>query len=110
MLTNESITIYHRVKKRNEAYVKVEYENVWWYGNKNVSLNKGLVEANDVTVRIPYNQNEIDIEKIKDGDFLVQGTGFSDITAPSDLKEYYVINSVTNNTVGSEPHVRIGAK
>jgi hypothetical protein len=109
MITNAFITLYHKTKGRNESWQKTTYANVWVFGGHGVSLNKGLTEANDLQVRIPYSKNEITIADIQVGDLIKIGEG-QDITTASDLKDYYTITSINNNTFGSEPHVHIGAK
>lgn len=109
MITKDVITLYHKIKGRNERWDKTIYNNTWTFGGHGASLNKGLTEANDLQVRIPYKKNSIDITNINVGDLILIGEG-TDITTASDLNDYYTITSVNNNTFGSEPHVHIGAK
>ena len=110
MITNTSITLYHKIKGRTQSFERYVYPNVWTFGGHGANLNKGLTDMNSLTVRIPYNQNEIDISKIKRGDLIVIGTLDTDIQAESDLDDYYVLTSITDNKIGEEPHVHLGAK
>ena len=112
MISNNTLTIYHIGKDdltRDINYTRYNYEKVWIFKQENVSLNKGLNDANNIVVRIPYNENEIDISNISNGDILVEGTLENDISSLNDLNGYktYTITSVTNNTFGTRPHVHI---
>ena len=109
MITKDIITLYHKVKGRNESWTKTVYYNTWAFGGHGDSLNKGLTEANDLQVRIPYSKNSIDIDNIKTGDLIYIGLG-EDITTSNDLSDYYTITSINNNNFGGTPHVHIGAK
>lgn len=62
MITNTDMTLYHKTLDENtrlEKWVRFYIENVWWYGGKGVSTQKGYENANDVQVRIPYGSNYI---------------------------------------------------
>ena len=114
MLTNSSLTVYHKgydKVKRIETWTRYNYDKVWWFGGKGTSTNKGYKNANDVQVRIPYN-NDLNINNFNIGDILVQGTLDIDITRQQDLKNYdvYNITSINNNTFGNNPHVHLGGK
>lgn len=115
MITNSSLTIYHKVfdeVARLEKWEKHNYENVWFFGGKGAGINKGYDDANNVDVRIPYNQNTIDINKIKIGDIIVKGTLTQEINTQQDLLNYvtYNITSINDNKFGGNPHIRIGGK
>lgn len=112
MITNTSITLYHRVKGRNpnERFIRVNFDNVWTFGGHGASLNKGLTDMNNLSVRIPYAQNDIDVSLIKQGDLIVIGSSDIDIQAESDLNDYYVLTSINDNQFGDTPHVHLGAK
>jgi hypothetical protein len=115
MITNSSLTIYHKGfdnENHVEIWTRYNYPKVWFFGGKGAGINKGYDNANDVSIRIPYHQNNIDIENIKIGDILVQGTLDIDITRQQDLKNYdiYNITSIKNNTFGNNPHVHLGGK
>ncbi len=110
MITNNSITLYHKIKGRKESYERYNYYEVWAYGGHGASLNEGLADMNDLKVRIPYGKNIVDINNIKVGDIIVLGTLTTDITAESDLEDYYKIKTVYDNKFGDTPHIRIGAK
>lgn len=115
MITNASLTIYHKdydETTRLEKWIRKNYSQVWWFGGKGASINKGYDNANDVDIRIPYNQNEIDIANIQIGDILVKGDIATDITTQQDLSEfeYYNITSINDNNFGNNPHIHIGGK
>lgn len=115
MITNSSLTIYHKgfdSENHIEIWTRYNYPKVWFFGGKGAGINKGYDNANDVSIRIPYHQNNIDIENIKIGDILVQGTLEIDITRQQDLKNYdvYNITSINNNTFGNNPHVHLEGK
>lgn len=115
MITNSSLTIYHKTfdeESRLEKWTRYNYDKVWFFGGKGAGINKGYDNANNVDVRIPYDINTINIENIKIGDILVKGTLTQDITTQQDLSNYDVFNitSINNNTFGNNPHVRIGGK
>ena len=115
MITNASLTIYHKEfdeKARLEKWKRYNYDKVWFFGGKGAGINKGYDNANNVDVRIPYEFNSIDINNIKIGDILVEGTLTNEIKSQQDLSNYNVFNitSVNNNKFGNNPHVRIGGK
>lgn len=115
MITNASLTIYHKEydeTTRLEKWVRNNYSQVWWFGGKGASINKGYDNANDVDIRIPYNQNQIDISNIQIGDILVKGDIATDITTQQDLNnfEFYNITSINDNNFGNNPHIHIGGK
>ena len=115
MITNASLTIYHKEfdeTTRLEKWVRYTYPKVWFYGGKGAGINKGYDNANNVDIRIPYNVNKADIANINIGDILVEGALTLDITTQQDLINYNVFNitSINNNNFGSNPHIRIGGK
>jgi len=110
MITNTSITIYHKIKGRIEHYERYNYLKVWKFGGHGGSLNKGIVDMNNLTVRIPYADNVVDSKNIAIGDIIVIGTLDTDITSESELKDYYTITSINDNQFGGTPHIHIGAK
>lgn len=115
MITNSSLTIYHKVfdeATRLEKWIRFNYSKVWFYGGKGAGINKGYDNANNVDIRIPYDYNDIDIANIKIGDILVKGTLDKDIIAQQDLINYDVFNitSINDNNFGNNPHIRIGGK
>lgn len=113
MITNSSLTIYHKsVKNHLDEWTRYNYAKVWFFGGKGASVNKGYDNANDVDVRIPYNQNEIDVSQFAIGDIIVQGTLETNITSQQDLKGYqiYNITSINNNNFGNNPHIHLGGK
>lgn len=115
MITNTSLTIYHKVfneTTRLEEWRRYNYYKVWWFGGKGSSINKGYDNANDVNVRIPYLLNNINIANIQIGDILVKGDLATDITTQQDLVGYevYNITSINDNEFGNNPHIHIGGK
>ena len=113
MLVNSSLTVYHKVVRNHEdTWEKHFYKNIWWFGGKGSSLNKGYAEANDVQIRIPYDLNpKLDYNNFGIGDILVKGTIKTDITSESDIEsEYYNITSLNNNTFGNNQHIHISGK
>jgi hypothetical protein len=114
MITNASLTIYHKVfdeAERLEKWKRYNYDKVWFFGGKGSSINKGYENANDVNVRIPYN-DDLDISNFKIGDIIVKGTLDTDIITQQDLKDYeiYNITSINDNNFGNNPHIHIGGK
>ena len=115
MLTNSSLTVYHKtIQNREDKWIKYNYDKVWFFGGKGSSLNKGFAEANDVQIRIPYDLNPtLDINNFGIGDILVQGK-YEDIVRENDLTDlnipYYNITSLNNNTFGNNKHIHIGGK
>ena len=55
MITNGSITYYHKTLDNNKLPIwnRYVFESVWHFGGKGSSINKGYEKANDVDVRIP---------------------------------------------------------
>lgn len=116
MITNSSLTIYHKdgldVSTHLEKWTRYNYDNVWFFGGKGASINKGYDNANDVEIRLPYNSNSLDINNFTIGDIIVQGTLDIDIKTQQDLENYLVYNitSIKNNTFGNNPHIHLGGK
>ena len=115
MIINASLTHYHKTldeATRLEKWIRYNYENVWWFGGKGSSINKGYENANDVNARIPYDKNDIDIGNLSIGDIIVKGTLNTDITTQQDLKNYevYNITSINDNNFGINRHIHLGGK
>lgn len=115
MITNASLTHYHKTldeTTRLEKWIRYNYDNVWFFGGKGSSINKGYENANDVDVRIPYDKNDIDISNLSIGDIMVKGTLDIDITTQQDLKNYevYNITSINDNNFGINRHIHLGGK
>ena len=115
MIINASLTHYHKTldeATRLEKWIRYNYDNVWWFGGKGSSINKGYENANDVNVRIPYDKNDIDISNLAIGDIIVKGTLETDITTQQDLKNYeiYNITSINDNNFGINKHIHLGGK
>lgn len=117
MITNSSVTIYHRngldITTHFEKWDRYNYKNVWFFGGKGASINKGYDNANDVDVRIPYSKNEgLNIDNFAIGDIIVQGTLDLNINTQKDLDNYliYNITSINNNNFGNNQHIHLGGK
>ena len=117
MITNSSLTVYHRngldLTTHFEKWTRHNYENVWFFGGKGSGINRGYDNANDVQVRIPYDQNYgLDINDFAIGDILVQGTLDFDIETQQDLQNYLVYNitSINDNNFGNSQHIHLGGR
>lgn len=115
MITNSSLTVYHKEyneETRLDKWIRYNYDKVWFFGGKGAGINKGYDNANNVDIRIPYDVNKVDITKIKIGDILVKGTLTQEIITQQDLINYDVFNitSINDNNFGNNPHIRIGGK
>ena len=117
MITNSSLTIYHLsgqdVSTGFEVWTRYNYDNVWFFGGKGASINKGYDNANDVEIRLPYDSNNnLDINNFAIGDIIVQGTLETDIETQQDLENYltYNITSIKNNNFGISQHIHLGGK
>lgn len=117
MICNSSLTVYHQngldVTTHLETWTRHNYSNVWFFGGQGAGINKGYDEANDVQVRIPYNQNNgLNINDFAIGDILVRGTLDIDIQTPDDLANYLIYNvrSINNNNFGNNQHIHLGGK
>ena len=114
MLVNGGVTIYHKglnEQTRLETWTRFNYENAWFFGGKGAGLRKGYENANDVEIRIPYNET-LNINDFSIGDIIVQGIVTLDIAKQRDLKDYliYNITSINDNKFGNNPHIHIGGK
>ena len=114
MITNSSLTIYHKVldeETRLEKWIRYNYSKVWFFGGKGASINKGYNNANDVDIRIPYNM-ELDINNFAIGDIIVKGELHQEIATQQDIIncEVYNITSINDNNFGNNPHIHIGGK
>ena len=118
MITNSSLTVYHKedyldIATHLEVWTRHNYDKVWFFGGKGAGINKGYDNANDVQVRIPYDQNKgLDINDFAIGDILVQGTLDLNIETQQDLQNYLVYNitSINNNNFGNNQHIHLGGK
>ena len=117
MITNSSMTLYHKrfnSKTRLDEWDRYSIGSVMWQGGKGASINKGYEKANDITVYIPYNNNE-GLEKVpfSIGDIIVKGSIEDMIAKQGDLKvDNYNIATLINNDYGSDDmqHIQLGAK
>lgn len=116
MITNNSLTIYHKSfnkTTRLETWIRYNYDNVWYFGGKGASLNKGYDNANDVQVRIPYDSNNnLNISNFEIGDIIVKGNLTININKQQDLANYDIYNilSISNNDFGNNKHIHISGK
>ena len=115
MITNSSLTVYHKgfnEQTRLETWTRYNYSNIWWFGGKGSGINKGYDNANNIDVRRPYKQNQVNIQDFSIGDIIVEGTLTTNITTQQDLSSYdvYNITSINNNNFGNNPHIHLGGK
>ena len=117
MITNSSLTVYHMsgldTSTHLEKWTRHNYDKVWFFGGKGAGINKGYDDANDVEVRIPYDQNTgLSIDDFAIGDIIVQGTLETNIETQQDLDSYtiYNIKSINNNNFGNNQHIHLGGK
>lgn len=117
MICNSKLTIYHKdgldVATHFEKWKRYNYDNVWFFGGKGAGINKGYDNANDVQIRIPYDENSnLDINNFAIGDIIVQGSLTTDIETEKDLENYltYNITSINNNNFGNNQHIHLGGK
>ena len=116
MITNSSLTIYHK-DGLNEAHLekwkRYNYDKVWFFGGKNANIVEGYDQTSSVEIRIPYNENSnLDINNFAVGDIIVQGTLTTDIQKQTDLSAYeiYNITSINNNNFGNSQHIHLGGR
>lgn len=114
MITNSKLTLYHKtISNHSEVWTRYNISNVWWFGGKGASTNRGYENANDVQVRIPYSKNEnLSASNFEIGDIIVKGELQTAITTQQDLNsyEFYNITAINNNTFGNEPHIHLSGK
>ncbi len=117
MKTNSSITLYHKrlnEETRIDEWDRYQIDNVMWQGGKGASINKGYEKANDISIWIPYNQNQdLDSIPFAIGDIIVKGIIEDKITKQSDLMmDNYNITTYIDNDYGSYDmqHIYLGAK
>ena len=114
MITNSSLTVYHKGfddVNNIETWTRFNYDRVWWHGGRGAGINKGYTDANDVDIRISYSENP-NINNFSLGDILVKGNLDIDIRTQQDLEDYEVFNitSISDNTFGGRPHIHIGGR
>ena len=116
MICNSKLTVYHMsgydVSTNLEVWTRFNYDNVWFFGGKGAGINKGYDNANDVQIRIPYNQNNVNVANFSIGDILVKGELNTNIDTQQDLEGYevYNITSINNNNFGTNQHIHLGGK
>lgn len=115
MITNSSLTIYHKgfdEETKLEKWTRYNYSNVWFFGGKGAGINKGYDNANDVQIRLPFSLNpNMDINNFAIGDIIVQGTLTKEIETQQDLDGLiYNITSINNNNFGNNKHIHLGGR
>jgi hypothetical protein len=117
MRTNANLTIYHKsIVARAESWSREAVQDVMWENRKAANvIQSGLLEADSVTVYIPFARGDI---SVKAGDVLVKGI-VTDTIGPSftitNLKAKYddvvTVRSVDTMDYGSAAmqHWQIGA-
>jgi hypothetical protein len=113
MITNNSITYYHKTLNditHLEEWNRILFSDVWAFGGKGSSINKGYENANYINVRIPMKYvNDTSIFQI--GDIISIGEQ-GNISKQSDLNgtEFYNVTSININNFGNNPHIHLGGK
>ena len=115
MITNSSLTIYHKYfdkVSKVDKWKRQEIKNVWWYGGKGANYNRGLEDVNEVKIRIPKDINDLSDLEVEIGDILVKDIIDKEISMQSDLKDYetYNIVSIIDNDFGLNKHLHIEGK
>ena len=116
MLINSDMTLYHKgfdEETRLEKWIRHYYEKVWWFGGKGANTQMGYENANDVQIRIPYENNEnLNIADFSIGVIVCNGNIEKTITSQSELNdvEFYNITAISNNTFGNNQHIHLGGK
>lgn len=109
MLTNNSITYYHKTIENNlPVWNKTVFDKVWVFGTKASQQDTGYIATKIVNVRIPMEQ-VTDISIFSIGDIIAAGIQ-DNITKQSDLngKEFYNVTSITINSFGNNQHIHLG--
>lgn len=133
MITNNVITYYKKGLNENKLtkWTRYVFKNVWVFGGKGSSINKGYENANDVNVRIPMEYIE-DTSIFAIGDIVAIGTPTfelypdknlfvndnlflgtqNDIIRQCQLNgiEFYNVTSININNFGNNQHVHLGGK
>ena len=116
MITNSKLTVYHKgfdYEKHEETWTRYNYDKVWFFGGKGASTNAGYENANDIQIRIPYDENSnLSITNFEIGDIVVQGELDIDIDRQQDLNGYQVSNitAINNNMFGNNTHIHLSGK
>lgn len=117
MKCNNQVTIYHQngldIATHFEKWDRYNYDNVWFYGYQNSTINEGYSDNNKFDCRIPYDKNsELDISNFSKGDIVIEGHIELDISNQSDLENYiiYNITSIKDNKFGEAKHIHIGGE
>lgn len=111
MINNTDLTLYHKTidsTTRLEKWTRYNYDKIWWFSSNNANVNKGYDNSNNVEIRIPF--KNADINNFSIGDILVKGHLTQDITSQQDLSNTYNITTIKDNSFGSVPHIHITGK
>ena len=115
MIYNNSITIYHKENDLDtlthlEKWKRYNYDKVWFFKKIKARINEGYTNANNVQVRIPYDENKnLNINDFAVGDIIVEGKIDLNIETQEDLSNYEIFNitGITNNNFGQEKHIHL---
>lgn len=124
LMCNEAITIYNRyVEARQERWKRTIVKGVSWYGRQEIAVSRdGISSADAVVIRVPMpTPGYVDPEywtpengwTIRKKDVILRGVCDTEI-APGEtigkvLKgQNTTVISVSYNTRGGIPHIRIG--
>lgn len=113
MISNSNLTIFHKKinkEKLIEEWEKYNFNNCWVFESKNASVDNGYKDSNKIEVRMPYNEEIINIIKI--GDIIVPKKINYDIKRQQDLKDVNVYNILTikSNNFGKNKHIHISGE
>lgn len=105
MMTNCTVTIYHRDRK-NGTYTRI-VKRAWLFGRSGARVSTdGFADDSNCIVRIPT-ADKLDV---RPGDLLIIGEG-ADIVSAADLADgYTTVMTVTDNRRGGSPHWRIDGR
>ena len=116
MLTNSSVTIYHKeldASTRLEKWTRYNYNKAWFYYSEGASVNEGYDNANRFSCRLPYGDNaSLNVGNFAIGDIVVKGTLDINIETQQDVSGYEMFNitSISDNNFGYNPHIHLGGR
>lgn len=118
MYTNDCMTLYHKEYDKNtrkNKWIRQVIEKVNWQGGLGASINKGYDKANDVTIFVPIEKNDLSNIKFEIGDIVVKGNISKNIETQQDLqgiKDVYNLTTIIPNLFGTTrmQHYELGGK
>lgn len=120
MVTNASITIYHKTGKAGEPLKRIFIPECNWYADHRINVEtSGVTGAEIYKVRIPrewldgYRDPDEYLSSdtgwtVDNGDYFVKGEGPENVIKPSDIGSRFAqVRSWGDNRRGGLPHLRI---